>query len=71
MKRDLNPYGFPPHSVTCVVEGETKTKLAETILYHKGIGCCHERGSTEIVVVDQNEYVNRVRLLTEVYSGSY
>lgn len=63
---NLNPHGFPPHSITCVVEGGDDHKIAETILYHKGIGC-YTNGTTEIKVIDQNEYVNKIRFYRPDY----
>lgn len=63
---DHNPYGLPPHSITCVVEGGDDQDIAEAILYHKGIGC-YTNGSTEVAVKDQNEYMNTVRFYRPVY----
>lgn len=63
---DHNPYGLPPHSITCVVEGGDDHDIAEAILYHKGIGC-YTNGSTEVSVKDQNEYMNTVRFYRPVY----
>lgn len=61
-----NPFGLPPHSITCVVEGGDDHDIAEAILYHKGIGC-YTNGSTEVDVTDQNEYVNHVRFFRPSY----
>lgn len=61
-----NPYGLPPHSVTCVVEGGDEQAIAKAILYHKGIGC-YTNGSTEVKVVDRNDYTNTVRFFRPAY----
>jgi len=63
---DNNPYGLPPHSVTCVVEGGSDTEIAESILYHKGLGC-YTNGTTEVEVVDVNDYPNKVRFSRPTY----
>lgn len=63
---DNNPFGLPPHSITCVVEGGDDNEIAQTILYHKGIGC-YTNGSTEITFKDQNDYVNKVRFYRPTY----
>lgn len=65
-----NPYGLPPHSVTCVVEGGDDEAVAETILYHKGIGC-YTNGTTLITVTDQNQYPNKVRFYRPNYVPIY
>ena len=59
-------YTHLPHSITCVVEGGDDHKIAETILYHKGLGC-YTNGKTEIEVIDQNEYVNKIRFYRPDY----
>ncbi|HBK27296.1 MAG TPA: hypothetical protein DDY92_01820 [Dialister sp.] len=63
---DNNPFGLPPHSITCVVEGGNDNDIAEAILYHKGIGC-YTNGTTVISVKDQNEYINTVRFYRPSY----
>lgn len=63
---DTNPFGLPPHSITCVVEGGDDTEIAEAILYHKGIGC-YTNGTTEVAITDQNEYINKVRFYRPSY----
>ncbi len=63
---DNNPFGLPPHSITCVVEGGDDNDIAEAILYHKGIGC-YTNGTTVISVKDQNEYINTVRFYRPSY----
>lgn len=65
-----NPYGLPPHSITCVVEGGDDEDIAEAILYHKGIGC-YTNGTTVIKVTDQNEYINTVRFYRPTYVPIY
>ena len=65
-----NPYGLPPHSITCVVEGGDDEDVAEAILYHKGIGC-YTNGTTVIKVTDQNEYINTVRFYRPTYVPIY
>lgn len=61
-----NPHGLPPHSVTCVVEGGDDYDIAESILYHKGIGC-YTNGDTEIEVAGSNGYINYVRFYRPDY----
>ncbi len=61
-----NPHGLPPHSITCVVEGGSDTDIAEAILYHKGIGC-YTNGTTEVSIIDRNDYVNKVRFYRPTY----
>lgn len=63
---DNNPFGLPPHSVTCVVEGGDDVDIAKAILYHKGLGC-YTNGSTEIKITDQNDYINTVRFFRPTY----
>lgn len=63
---DNNPFGLPPHSVTCVVEGGDDLEIARAILYHKGLGC-YTNGSKVIKVTDQNDYVNTVRFFRPSY----
>lgn len=63
---DNNPFGLPPHSITCVVEGGNDNDIAEAILYHKGIGC-YTNGTTVISFKDQNEYINTVRFYRPSY----
>ena len=64
---NLNPFGLPPHSITCVVEGGDNQAIAEAILYHKGIGC-YTNGDVEVVVTDVNNYENRVRFFRPRYA---
>lgn len=61
-----NPFGLPPHSITCVVEGGNDNEIAEAILYHKGIGC-YTNGTKVVKVKDQNEYINTVRFYRPIY----
>lgn len=61
-----NPFGLPPHSITCVVEGGDDGDIAESILYHKGIGC-YTNGTTTVQVKDQNEYINTIRFYRPNY----
>ena len=63
---ESNPYGLPPHSVTCVVEGGSDDQIAESILYHKGLGC-YTNGTTEVEVIDVNDYSNKVRFSRPTY----
>ena len=63
---ESNPYGLPPHSVTCVVEGGSDNQIAESILYHKGLGC-YTNGTTEVEVIDVNDYSNKVRFSRPTY----
>lgn len=63
---DNNPYGLPAHSVTCVVEGGSDDQIAESILYHKGLGC-YTNGTTEVEVIDVNDYSNKVRFSRPTY----
>lgn len=65
-----NPYGLPPHSITCVVEGGDDDEIAEAILYHKGIGC-YTNGTTVVQVIDRNDYVNKVRFYRPTYVPVY
>lgn len=61
-----NPYGLPPHSITCVVEGGDDYEIANAILYHKGIGC-YTNGDTTVEVLGRNDYVNHVRFFRPNY----
>lgn len=63
---DNNPFGLPPHSITCVVEGGDDEEIAKAILYHKGIGC-YTNGTTEISLKDENEYINKIRFYRPTY----
>lgn len=65
-----NPYGLPPHSITCVVEGGTDQDIAEAIYTHKGIGC-YTNGTVPVQVTDQNEYVNTIRFSRPTYKDVY
>lgn len=67
---DSNPYGLPPHSVTCVVEGGADADIAAAILYHKGIGC-YTNGTTVVPVTDSNEFVNTIRFYRPTYKTVY
>lgn len=66
VEESMNPFGLPAHSVTCVVEGGDDDEIAEAILYHKGIGC-YTNGTTEVTIVDKNDYSNRVRFFRPTY----
>ena len=61
-----NPYGLPPHSITCVVEGGDSMEIANAILYHKGIGC-YTNGDVEIEVPGANDFINHVRFYRPEY----
>lgn len=65
-----NPYGLPPHSITCVVEGGTDQDIAEAIYTHKGIGC-YTNGTVPVQFTDQNEYVNTIRFSRPTYKDVY
>lgn len=65
-----NPYGLPPHSITCVVEGGTDQDIAEAIYIHKGIGC-YTNGTVPVQFTDQNEYVNTIRFSRPTYKDVY
>ena len=67
---DDNPYGLPPHSITCVVEGGTDQDIAEAIYTHKGIGC-YTNGTVPVQFTDQNEYVNTIRFSRPTYKDVY
>lgn len=63
---DANPYGLPPHSITCVVEGGETDDIATQILYHKGIGC-YTNGDVSTTITDSGGYANTVRFYRPVY----
>ena len=67
---DDNPFGLPPHSITCVVEGGTDEDIAEAIYSHKGLGC-YTNGTTEVEFSDQNEYINTIRFSRPTYKDVY
>lgn len=67
---DANPFGLPPHSITCVVEGGTDEDIAEAIYTHKGLGC-YTNGTIEVEFSDQNEYINLIRFSRPVYREVY
>ena len=66
----VNPYGLPPHSITCVVEGGDSKEIAEAILYHKGIGCYTNGDHIEEVEGD-NGFINFVRFYRPTYKDIY
>lgn len=55
-----NPYGLPPHSITCVVEGGDAGDIADAILRHKGIGC-YTNGDVIETITDAGGYANTIR----------
>lgn len=57
---DTNPYGLPPHSVTCVVDGGDVETIATAILKHKGLGC-YTNGDVVTTITDAGGYANTVR----------
>lgn len=67
---NANPFGLPPHSITCVVEGGTDEDIAEAIYSHKGLGC-YTNGTTEVEFSDQNEYINTIRFSRPTYKDVY
>lgn len=67
---ESNPYGLPPHSITCVIEGGSDDDIAQAIYNHKGLGC-YTNGSTEVEYTDQNEFVNIIRFDRPTYRDIY
>lgn len=65
-----NPYGLPPHSITCVVEGGTNEDVARAIFLHKGIGC-YTNGDVVVNYVDDNDYINHIRFYRPVYKDIF
>jgi uncharacterized phage protein gp47/JayE len=50
---DVDAYGNPAHSITCVVEGGTPADIAQAIYSNRGIGC-QTNGTTTENVTDSN-----------------
>lgn len=67
---DDNPFGLPPHSITCVVEGGSNEDIAKAIYMHKGLGC-YTNGDVEVDFTDQNEYINTIRFSRPIYKDVY
>jgi uncharacterized phage protein gp47/JayE len=57
---ETNPYGLPPHSITCVVEGGDTETIADAILRHKGVGC-YTNGDISTSITDAGGYANVIR----------
>lgn len=58
--------GFPPHSITCVVEGGADEAIAEQIYLRKGIGC-YTNGTTEIEVPGKYGLISYIRFYRPTY----
>jgi uncharacterized phage protein gp47/JayE len=61
-----SPDGFPPHSITAVVEGGTDLAVAEQIFYNKGIGG-YTNGTTLVVITDLYGQPSKVRFYRPTY----
>jgi uncharacterized phage protein gp47/JayE len=60
------PDGFPPHSITPVVEGGTDADIAQQIYEHKGIGG-YINGTTVVVINDLYGQPNYIRFYRPTY----
>jgi uncharacterized phage protein gp47/JayE len=50
---DVDSYGNPAHSITCVTEGGSTADIAQAIYSNRGIGC-ETNGATTVNVIDTN-----------------
>lgn len=62
--------GFPPHSITFVVEGGEDGAIGESILNKKTPGC-YTNGTTEVQVYSQNGNVSTIRFYRPTYKNIY
>lgn len=58
--------GFPPHSITAVVEGGTDEAIANIIYNNKGIGC-YTNGTTSVVIEDAYGVPTTIRFYRPSY----
>ena len=68
-ENDTNRYsgeGFPPHSITAVVEGGADEAVAQQIFAHKGVGG-YTNGTTSVVITDAYGQPNAVRFYRPRY----
>lgn len=63
-----NPDGFPPHSITCVIDGGDGQTLANTIDLRKTPGC-YTNGDQVYSVVDENGVSSTIRFYRPVKVG--
>lgn len=61
-----SPQGFPPHSITAVVEGGNDDNIAHSLLAHKGIGG-YTNGTTSVLVYDIYDQPNMIRFYRPTY----
>lgn len=62
--------GFPPHSVTCVVEGGTDNDVATAIYYEKTPGC-YTNGTTSVELTSEAGNVTTIRFYRPTYKTIY
>lgn len=65
-----SPEGFPPHSVTFVVEDGDEGQIAEMI-YNKKTPGCYTNGTTDIEVLSESGNVTHIRFYRPTYKNVY
>lgn len=64
----ISPEGFPPHSVTFVVEDGDEGKIAEMI-YNKKTPGCYTNGTTDVEVISDVGNVTHIRFYRPTYKN--